>query len=93
MNNKFNLKAIYWNGYITSAAMDLPRWFSIWREAALRAEQNESELVVFRIPKKHPWRADPDLISEIESFIQQKYGACPIPLDAQPSDTTEANGK
>ncbi len=76
------LKCIYWAGWMSSKAMSgeeytppsLGTWLETWTESARKAEANNSQLVVFRIPVTPPHQADPALIEEIERLIQKKYG-------------------
>lgn len=43
-------------------------WFSSWLESVKKAEEEDMEIVVFRIPKGSNAEA------EIEELLQEKYG-------------------
>ena len=71
-----NLKVVFLSGWIKARSInDNPsEWLMSWLDSAQKAEENNFELVVFKIPK------DPnniglsfDGIRAVEQFLQQKY--------------------
>ena len=59
----------YWAGWITPTFLELPGWLKDWKEKALKAEQENFELMVFKIPKDSP-----HLLEAIEKLLQEKIG-------------------
>lgn len=48
--------------------MNNKEWYFNWLEFVKKAEQEDMEIVVFRVPKGS------NAISEIEELLQEKYG-------------------
>lgn len=69
-----NLKVKYWAGWLNSTNMNANpvAWMDIWSKKAKEAEDNDAELVVFRLPKNR--QVDSEAIQEIEAYLQDKYG-------------------
>lgn len=57
----------YWAGWHFSNNMDNPRYLRSWKEAAQKAEAENMELVVFRIPKNS------GAVEAIERLLQEKF--------------------
>lgn len=78
------LKAIHLSGWLKPDHMsDHPEtWLNTWFENAKEAEQNDCELVVFKIPldQQHLKRGfrttNTDAVSYIERYLQENF---PIP--------------
>lgn len=68
------MNVIFFKGWIkSSAVLNITDWFAQWIKVARQAENENHELVVFKIPKDKLGKADAGSINEIEKLLQDKF--------------------
>ncbi len=58
-------------GYINSKKMNTDEWFDVWYNTAKKVEEEDCELIIFKLPKNKDGVTSKELISQIEKILQE----------------------
>lgn len=61
----------YFMGYINSKKMNTDEWFDVWYNTAKKVEEEDCELIIFKLPKNKDGVTSKELISQIEKILQE----------------------